>query len=669
VAKSPRGSRAQQSQSTHRWWAYGVSQSLSFPFPRSPYMCVYLPSDLLPLSHGCSLVLHSPNSLPTNPHTGVRLHKQAKKMVDSLSHTLPFPPFSVDWVDAHNLVITGGGGASKTGVPNGVLLYMVRGGVERLVQRRFYQTGDELPYFAKALPALDLLAIAVGNRVQLLRLHNLKPLGKPVLELEANPNVMDPTMVIALFAGAAGTASMTGGGPTGAGGVVSGGAGGGGGGGHYMAVGAHDGHIRVLELSSGQALQQQQQQLESSSSSSSSADGPVVASVGVTPTATDKPFRDLAFHPSGRLVLGSCEDGTWRAVWVGQGQQQQQQQQQPPQEQQQQQMELIPAFTLFATSNGGMVGGLETTAVVVGKDQQPGQGLFYTSRCGKFSEDGRYLYTVHYVRRGPKNADKRPVLTKWAIDLSSSSSEGGREGGQVQVRVLKTVRLGGVDPVMCIDLRGAVGVAGDCSGRTIIFQTRNLSWKSREKMHNFGVTSLSFYPPLPPSFGPSLSKVEEEDVRIASTSGDKTLRLQYLHPSRGRNSSSGKRGWFSSIFFFFLRLLLLLLLLGGVFVALSVLYEVPPERILDHFFDGVYEEPAWVGIREVAREGWKEGLLKLGVPEQVKRRMEEGVREGWREGMALVEVVGRWVKEEMLPVVIPVVVKAKERVDGWRGEL
>jgi hypothetical protein len=34
-----------------------------------------------------------------------------------------------------------------------------------------------------------------------------------------------------------------------------------------------------------------------------------------------------------------------------------------------------------------------------------------------------------------------------------------------------------------------------------------------------------------------------------------------------------------------------------------------------------------------------------------------------------VEVVGRWVKEEMLPVVIPVVVKAKERVDGWRGEL
>ena len=46
--------------------------------------------------------------------------------VDSLSHPLPFPPFSVDWVDDANVVVTGGGGASKTGVPNGVLLYQVR---------------------------------------------------------------------------------------------------------------------------------------------------------------------------------------------------------------------------------------------------------------------------------------------------------------------------------------------------------------------------------------------------------------------------------------------------------------------------------------------------------------------------------------------------------------
>jgi hypothetical protein len=47
-------------------------------------------------------------------------------IVDSLSHPLNFPPFSVDWVDGSRLVVTGGGGASRTGVPNGVWLYLVR---------------------------------------------------------------------------------------------------------------------------------------------------------------------------------------------------------------------------------------------------------------------------------------------------------------------------------------------------------------------------------------------------------------------------------------------------------------------------------------------------------------------------------------------------------------
>lgn len=49
-----------------------------------------------------------------------------KGIVDSLSHPLTFPPFSVDWVDETRLVVTGGGGASRTGVPNGVWLYLVR---------------------------------------------------------------------------------------------------------------------------------------------------------------------------------------------------------------------------------------------------------------------------------------------------------------------------------------------------------------------------------------------------------------------------------------------------------------------------------------------------------------------------------------------------------------
>lgn len=45
--------------------------------------------------------------------------------MDSLSHPLNFPPFSLDWLDGARLVVTGGGGASRTGVPNGVTTYLV----------------------------------------------------------------------------------------------------------------------------------------------------------------------------------------------------------------------------------------------------------------------------------------------------------------------------------------------------------------------------------------------------------------------------------------------------------------------------------------------------------------------------------------------------------------
>ena len=43
----------------------------------------------------------------------------------TLSHTLPFPTFAVDWIGRRKLVIAGGGGASRTGVPNGVIVYEV----------------------------------------------------------------------------------------------------------------------------------------------------------------------------------------------------------------------------------------------------------------------------------------------------------------------------------------------------------------------------------------------------------------------------------------------------------------------------------------------------------------------------------------------------------------
>ncbi|TFJ80947.1 hypothetical protein NSK_007590 [Nannochloropsis salina CCMP1776] len=505
-------------------------------------------------------------------------------MVDSLSHTLPFPAFAVDWVDAHNIVITGGGGASKTGVPNGVLLYLVRGGVERLVQRRFYQTGDELPYFAKALPSLDLLAVAIGNRVELLRLHNIMPLTR-VLELAPDPNVMDPTMIIAFYQGTGTTGvdapdNM----PQDATNIL-------------MAVGAHDGHIRLLKIAPSET--QHTEDVKSHESEGP----PTVSQLGITPTATEKPYRDIAFHPSGCFVLGACEDGSWRAFWVSRG------------ERQDHQGACPPAFTLVATSKGGMEGSTESAAGIVAKDQK--QGIFYTCRCGKFSEDGRSLFTVHYVRRGPKNTDKRPVLTKWGVELRREEEQGGKGEASVSVRLVRSVCLAGVDPIMCIDLRGPVGVAGDCSGRTIIFQTRNLSWRAREKMHNFGVTSLSFYPAWSLAGPPHASTVREEDVRIASTSGDKTLRLQYLQASRQDHKRMGWIRWSCSfilwLFSTVVYLLLFVLVLLGLMVALALVWDVPPDRVFDQFLAGVYEPTVWQPAVAQVQVLCREGLAVLRV--------------------------------------------------------
>lgn len=44
------------------------------------------------------------------------------------SHRIDLPPFSVAWTrDGARINITGGGGESKTGVPNGVHQYRVSG--------------------------------------------------------------------------------------------------------------------------------------------------------------------------------------------------------------------------------------------------------------------------------------------------------------------------------------------------------------------------------------------------------------------------------------------------------------------------------------------------------------------------------------------------------------
>jgi hypothetical protein len=44
----------------------------------------------------------------------------------TLSHQLPYPVFGVEWARHRTLVVAGGGGSSKTGVPNAVTVYKVK---------------------------------------------------------------------------------------------------------------------------------------------------------------------------------------------------------------------------------------------------------------------------------------------------------------------------------------------------------------------------------------------------------------------------------------------------------------------------------------------------------------------------------------------------------------
>ena len=621
-------------------------------------------------------------------------------VVDSLSHPLNFPPFSVDWVDCARLVVTGGGGASRTGVPNGVWLYLVRacfmwlvwfgfgwgdglfdpasiccwlefgphqcpslppptttttttqvrGGIERLVALRSRSTGDELPHFARAHPSQDLLAVALGRRLELWRLHDLKPmLPAPVVEAPdpaaAAGGGIDPVMVAAFS-------------PCG----------------KYLAAAAHDGRVRLLRLATA---------LEAAAGEHRE---PRLASLKVlaqcetgAEAAAGKPYRDLAFHPGGQTLLGACEDGSWRAWAIveeasGQGRQQSQQSSQSMQSMQMMMMmmsprsppplsmppmspppsarppapaaaaaapsivlQLQPLFALPATTNllrahgMGKPGSQQREAAVAaaaGKDQQ--QGILYTCRCGRFAPDGSAFFTVHYPRRSPKQADKRPYLTRWRVELAPTQASfppaaGGGGGGAMPSTsslLLPAIQgltpthsaAAGSDPLMCLALHpdGRTGAGGDCSGRTLHFRTQDGKvMATRQGMHNFGVTSLAYSPPT----GPDVDNVlPVHPVRLASSSGDKTIRLQYLEPpphvlaaakasalafGGGASASAQRHGrkkktggplrWvLGSLWSLLWCTLLSLLLLVGWYLLCAYLHGVPLERAQDQLWGGVH---------------------------------------------------------------------------------
>ena len=84
----------------------------------------------------------------------------------------------------------------------------------------------------------------------------------------------------------------------------------------------------------------------------------------------------------------------------------------------------------------------------------PSPDVLYTCRCGRFSPDGSFLFTIHYLRRGPKHADKRPWLTKWAVEEGPDK--------RLVLTALLTKPIGKRNPLMCLDLSddGLLGVAG-----------------------------------------------------------------------------------------------------------------------------------------------------------------------------------------------------------------
>lgn len=267
----------------------------------------------------------------------------------------------------------------------------------------------------------------------------------------------------------------------------------------------------------------------------------------------------------------------------------------------------------------------------------------------------------------------------------------------------------GQDPLMCLALHpdGLHGACGDCSGRTVHFRTADAKVVAvKEGMHNFGVTSLAFSPP--PGF-PGVAGASAHPVRLASSSGDKTVRLQYwappahllaaataaratttTHQPRRRGAGGGPIRWLlGTAWALVWYALLAALALGAWFCVCCHLHNVPLARGWDRLYAGVYEEggaalrpymeaaapyvSAYVGQ---AQQVWDETVAPALAPAWAVARPHweravPVVEEGW--GKVCVQV-GRGLDkywwpawEEHWPVI-------RARVEGWvkdwsQGEL
>ena len=424
--------------------------------------------------------------------------------------------------------------------------------IDSLTLHKEKYTDDDLPYFATAAPALGLLLLALGRRLEIWRLSDLSSLCV-LLDLDkeggregGREGGKEEVSFVAAFSGDGKHLAVAGGGEGGEGG--------------------REGGVRVYKLNLSRAGTEEVRVEEAKLVSHRR--GKKGGREGGT-------VRELGWHPNGYHLVGAeegREGGVWR-VWA-----------------------LTPQF------------GLEEESVL-SPEEEEGEGAReggreggrYVSacRCAGFTAEGTRLVTVHFQRRGPVRAggereggsvltlqqqkqqlaeeerkvDKRPWMTVWGVE------EG--EDRRLQLKRGAALPLGSA-PVMCLGLvmkeegwreggrNGGgemLGVCGDAEGRTISLGVVKeggreggregcpLALDVQRDMHNFGVTAISIRHPLLASSPPSLPP-----YLVASTSADKTLRLQFL--------SAPQQSWFS--FFFshlrgsretFLCLLALLLLL------------------------------------------------------------------------------------------------------------
>ena len=200
----------------------------------------------------------------------------------------------------------------------------------------------------------------------------------------------------------------------------------------------------------------------------------------------------------------------------------------------------------------------------------------HSCRCGRFSPEGDALWTVHHVRRGPKGADRRPWLVRWRVSegadkrlrLAVASRRplvaGGGGGGAEGAAIVTTLGLSD---------DGVLGVAGDCKGLLLAFATggddadaaakakRRAPQALQPMAHSFAVTSLAVAPtegvaaPAATDLPPGLQReaaaaggaAPSAYYLVASGSGDRTLRLQYVPSPRAQAAAGALAAWLGAV--------------------------------------------------------------------------------------------------------------------------